>query len=75
MPLYDYRCPKCQSVSELLVSHTASPTCPQCGDKLERLLSAPVPPGRTKDLVKRARALAASEGHFSNYAPSERPKR
>jgi hypothetical protein len=42
---------------------------------MERLLSAPVPSGRSKTLIAGARAQAAREGHFSNYKPSERPRR
>jgi len=76
MPLYDYRCQQCESVSELLISANAAATCPKCGSQaLERLLSAPVPTGRTKKALAAARAQAAREGHFSNYAPSERPRR
>jgi putative FmdB family regulatory protein len=73
MPLYDFRCQKCQGVSELLISSNATAQCPLCGsENMERLLSAPVPSGRTNDLVSRARRLAASQGHFSNYSAAER---
>jgi putative FmdB family regulatory protein len=77
MPLYDYRCQQCQSVSELLImSSSTTAACPQCGSEaMEKLLSAPVPPGRSKALIASSRARAAREGHFSNYSPSEIPKR
>ncbi|MDD3764699.1 MAG: zinc ribbon domain-containing protein [Nevskiales bacterium] len=76
MPLYDYRCPRCQEVFELLVSASTKPRCPHCGGrKLERLMSAPAAPGRSAQIIKQARRRAAQEGHFSHYAPHERPRR
>lgn len=45
MPIYEYRCKKCQSAFEYLVRAEDLPTCPQCGasgEDLEKLISAPV---------------------------------
>ena len=40
MPLFEYRCPACDSQFELLVRDSAAPCCPTCGGtSLERLLS------------------------------------
>ena len=40
MPLYEYRCPACESHFELLIRGAATPACPSCGaTALERLLS------------------------------------
>jgi putative FmdB family regulatory protein len=40
MPLFEYRCPACDSQFELLIRGAAVPTCPACGStELERLLS------------------------------------
>ena len=42
MPLFDYRCKRCDSVTEVLVrgSGDGKPVCESCGgDSLERLLS------------------------------------
>lgn len=45
MPIYDYRCPTCGNVFELMVKHSdVHPgTCPNCmnGKSLERLPAAP----------------------------------
>ncbi|MEO7192081.1 MAG: zinc ribbon domain-containing protein [Vicinamibacterales bacterium] len=40
MPLFEYRCPACDTQFELLIRGGAVPTCPSCGGtSLERLLS------------------------------------
>ena len=40
MPLFEYRCPTCDSRFELLIRGSAVPTCPSCGGtSLERMLS------------------------------------
>lgn len=40
MPLFEYRCPSCDSQFELLIRGEAVPTCPTCGStSIERLLS------------------------------------
>ena len=76
MPLYDYRCAACNSTFELLVRSSLIPACPSCGgEALEKRVSMPAPPGQTGGMVERARTQAAREGHFSNYKPSERPRR
>lgn len=43
MPLYEYRCRKCNAASEKIQKFSDPPltTCEKCGGKLERLLSAP----------------------------------
>jgi putative FmdB family regulatory protein len=42
MPLYEYRCEKCEEISETIQKFSDAPltTCEACGGKLERLLSA-----------------------------------
>lgn len=75
MPLYDYRCLQCECVSEVLTSASAQCVCPACGSEhVERLVSTPAAPGRSQGLVRAARTRAEREGHFSNYARSERPR-
>lgn len=75
MPLYDFRCSACQTVSELLVKPSDAPVCPQCGgSSLEKLIALPAAPGRSKSLLASARAQAAKEGHFSNYTAAERSR-
>ena len=40
MPLYEFVCSSCKTKHELLVSHDATPPCPDCDKpKLERQLS------------------------------------
>ena len=41
MPLFEYRCPACDSEFELLIRGSAEPACPSCGStSLERLISS-----------------------------------
>jgi len=75
MPLYDYRCAACSKTFELLVRASTVPSCPTCGSQqLEKQVSLPATPGQSAGILKRARAQAAKEGHFSNYKASERPR-
>lgn len=75
MPLFSYQCRVCDNTSELLVMQSDNPRCPHCGSTvLERLISRPAPPSRSKGAIGAARSLAAREGHFSNYTRSERGK-
>lgn len=40
MPIFEYRCKKCEEEFETLVRGRETPECPSChGSKLERLLS------------------------------------
>lgn len=43
MPLYDFKCPRCQVMHELFHPHSAPPPmCPDCSSAvMERMLSAP----------------------------------
>ncbi len=73
MPLYSYHCAKCDKDVELLISFSETPACPTCGSlDLARLVSHTAPEGKSRRLVKSARAQAAREGHLSNYSRSER---
>lgn len=75
MPLYDYRCRACHRDSELLIKGESTPLCPHCGSqKMDKLLAAPIAPGRSKAIIQRARQQAAKEGHFSHYSKKERAK-
>ncbi len=75
MPLYDYHCAACGHRFETLVRAGGMPACPQCGSTaLERQVSAPVPPGRSKAIIASNRRAAAREGHFSNFSQAERKK-
>ena len=43
MPLYEYQCKKCHSLTERIQKFSDPPleTCPHCGGEMEQLLSAP----------------------------------
>jgi putative FmdB family regulatory protein len=43
VPLYEYQCKKCHSLTERIQKFSDPPlaTCPHCGGELEKLLSAP----------------------------------
>ena len=73
MPLYNYHCKECDKVTELLTGFSDKPACPNCGaPNMERLMYRPAEPGKTKAIMKAARAQAAREGHLSNFSRSER---
>lgn len=75
MPLYDYHCRDCQLQFETLVRAGTAPVCPRCGSAaLDKQVSAPVAPGRSKAIIASARRQAAREGHMSHYSPTERSK-
>ena len=74
MPLYDFKCAKCDKTFELLVKASSIPTCPEYGGVVEKLVSCPVAPGQSASIIAKGRAQAAREGHFSNYKPLERPR-
>ena len=45
MPLYEYRCQKCEAEFELLVRNEKDRVCPKCQSRdLEKLLSVPASP-------------------------------
>ncbi|WP_454731014.1 MULTISPECIES: FmdB family zinc ribbon protein [Cupriavidus] len=75
MPLYDYLCQACGHRFETLVRAGATPACPRCGGTaLDKQVSAPAAPGKSKAVVAAARRQAAREGHFSQYSAAERNK-
>ncbi len=43
VPLYEYQCKKCHSLTERIQKFSDPPltTCPHCGGELEQLISAP----------------------------------
>lgn len=76
MPIFDFHCKHCDATCELLVRASGVPVCPACGSTdIAKLVSAPPPSGKTAAVLSRARAQAAREGHFSNYKPSELPRK
>lgn len=76
MPLFDFHCKECNSDFELLVRGPTAYVCPECGSaNVDKLLSRMAAPGKSKEKLARFRAKVAREGHLSNYAPSEPPRR
>lgn len=68
MPIYDYTCKKCNHTFDALVTKSSEVLCPTCGGaELERLVSAPHPPGRSAAIIAKNRAAAEREGHLCNY--------
>jgi putative FmdB family regulatory protein len=44
MPIYEYKCESCGHVSEVLVQGFFSPgepECPECGQKMQKLITSP----------------------------------
>ncbi len=75
MPLYDYVCRDCGRPFEALVRTGTTPVCPHCGSTaLDKQVSAPAAPGRSKEIIAAARKQAAKEGHMSHYSAAERAK-
>ncbi|WP_321854083.1 FmdB family zinc ribbon protein [Paraburkholderia tropica] len=75
MPLYDYQCRNCRLHFEALVRTGTPPRCPHCGGSLlDKQVSAPAPPGRSKAIIASARRQAARDGHLSHYSVAERKK-
>jgi hypothetical protein len=75
MPLYSCQCGKCDKKVGLPVGFSAEPACQSCGSrKMTRPMSRPAAPGKTKAVVKAARAQVAREGHLSNFSRSERER-
>ncbi|MEW5729754.1 MAG: zinc ribbon domain-containing protein [Pseudomonadota bacterium] len=72
MPFYSYVCEACGHGFETLVRGDEVPACPACGSgNLTRQVANVAPVGKLKEGLKRVRAQAAKEGHFSNYSKSE----
>lgn len=75
MPIFDFVCSECEFEFELLMRATDTPACPECGSThVRKLVSPPAPPGKSREIIAKARRQAAREGHFSNYSASERPR-
>lgn len=74
MPLYDFHCSACDKTFELLIKASATPVCPQCNGAVEKLVSCPTAPGQSAGIIAKGRALAAKEGHFSNYSKAEKKR-
>jgi putative FmdB family regulatory protein len=75
LPLYEYQCKKCHSLTERIQKFSDSPltVCPHCGGELEQLLSAPAIQFKgsgwyVSDYAKKSSGPSPSKGNGS--APS-----
>jgi putative FmdB family regulatory protein len=75
LPLYEYQCKKCHSLTERIQKFSDPPltVCPHCGGELEQLLSAPALQFKgsgwyVTDYARKGTGIAASGG--DGKAPS-----
>jgi len=81
LPLYEYQCKKCHSLTERIQKFSDEPltVCPHCGGEMEQLLSAPAVQFKgsgwyVTDYAKRAGSSSSSSGNGSTSAPSPETK-
>lgn len=81
MPLYEYQCKKCHSLTERIQKFSDEPltVCPHCGGEVEQLLSAPAVQFKgsgwyVTDYAKKAGGSASSSGNGSTTSPSSESK-
>ena len=77
MPLYEYQCKSCQSLTERIQKFSDPPLtiCPHCGGELEQLISAPAVQFKgagwyVTDYAKKSAAPAGENGNKSSSAPA-----
>ena len=75
MPIYDYQCQACGHRFEALVRSGASPSCPECASTaLDKCVSPIAPAGKIEAIRMAHRRVAAAQGLFNNYSPSDKAK-
>lgn len=77
MPLYEYQCKKCHSLTERIQKFSDPPLaiCPHCGGELEQLISAPAVQFKgsgwyVTDYAKKSSRGSASNGNGSSSSSS-----
>lgn len=70
MPLYEYQCKKCHSLTERIQKFSDPPltTCPHCGGELEQLISAPAVQFKGSGWYVTDYAKSSSKGKGGNGA-------
>jgi putative FmdB family regulatory protein len=75
MPIFDFNCKSCGHAFEALVRASSSPACPKCGSAvLEKCISSIAPAGKIEAIRMAHRRVAAAQGHFDHYSPSDKAK-
>ena len=75
MPIFDYHCKACGADFEALVRSDSTPHCPECQSiALEKCLSRIAPAGQIEAIRMAHRRVAAAQGHFDHYSPSDKAK-
>jgi len=81
LPLYEYQCKKCHSLTERIQKFSDPPltTCPHCGGELEQLLSAPAVQFKgsgwyVTDYARKAPSTGASSGNGASPSSSSESK-
>ena len=81
MPLYEYQCKKCHSLTERIQKFSDPPlaVCPRCGGELEQLLSAPAVQFKgsgwyVTDYAKKATSSGASGGNGATPSSDSTPE-
>ncbi len=81
MPLYEYQCKKCHSLTERIQKFSDPPlvVCPHCGGELEQVLSAPAVQFKgsgwyVTDYAKKASGSSASGGNGATSSSSSESK-
>jgi putative FmdB family regulatory protein len=77
LPLYEYQCKKCHSLTERIQKFSDEPltVCPHCGGELEQVLSAPAVQFKgsgwyVTDYAKKSGSSGASSGNGSSSSSS-----
>jgi len=81
LPLYEYQCKKCHSLTERIQKFSDEPltVCPHCGGEMEQLLSAPAVQFKgsgwyVTDYAKRAGSSGSSSGNGSTTSSNSESK-
>jgi putative FmdB family regulatory protein len=81
LPLYEYQCKKCHSLTERIQKFSDSPltVCPHCGGELEQLLSAPAIQFKgsgwyVSDYAKKPSAGSTAKGNGSEASSTSESK-
>jgi putative FmdB family regulatory protein len=73
--MFDFHCSACDHDFEALVRSGETPVCPECQSAaLEKRVSRISPAGKIEGIRMAHRRVAAAQGHFDHYSPSDKAK-